>query len=93
MSDHPVWYVDRPAACGDYPAMWPDRPVLYSDCPASYADGPNGCYRLCAICCGSGAGLGNSFLKTGPVSAGRMDRAHARTVQTCVDRRIFRRFA
>jgi hypothetical protein len=64
--DHPGKYTDRPATCADCSAKCPDRPVLYSDCPAPYADGPNGLPRVCAVRGGSGAGLGNSFLKTGP---------------------------
>jgi hypothetical protein len=39
--------------------------VLYSDCPVLHADGPNGSFRVCAVRGGSGASLGNSFLKTG----------------------------
>jgi hypothetical protein len=63
-------YVDCPAACADRPVIWPDRPVLYSDCPTLHADGPNGLFRVCAVCGSSGVGLGNLFLKTGPVAAG-----------------------
>jgi hypothetical protein len=77
MSDRPVRYADcpaacaeRPAACVDHPTIWLDRPVLYSDCPTLHVDGLNGSFRVCAIRGGSGAGLVNSFLKTGPVAAG-----------------------
>jgi hypothetical protein len=48
----------------------PDRPTLYSDCLASYADGPNGLCRVCTVCGGLGAGLGNSLLKMGSAAAG-----------------------
>jgi hypothetical protein len=41
-----------------------------TDCLAPYADGPNGLSRVCAVCGGSGAGLGNSLLKMGSVAAG-----------------------
>jgi hypothetical protein len=61
---------DRPATCADCPAMWPYRPTLYSDCLAPYADGPNGLSRVCTVCGGLGAGLGNSLLKMGPAAAG-----------------------
>jgi hypothetical protein len=61
---------DRPVKYADYPAMWPDRPTLYSDCLASYADGPNGLSRVCMVCGGLGAGLGNSLLKMGSAAAG-----------------------
>jgi hypothetical protein len=63
MSDRPVKYVDCPT-------MWPDRPTLYSDCLASYADGPNGLSRVCTVCGGLGAGLGNLLLKMGSAAAG-----------------------
>jgi hypothetical protein len=62
-------YVDRLAACVDRLAAWPDRLVLYSDYPVLQADGPNGSFRVCAVRGGSGAGLGNSFLKIGPTAA------------------------
>jgi hypothetical protein len=42
--------------------MWLDRSTLYSDCLASYADGLNGLSRVCTVCGGLGAGLGNSLL-------------------------------
>jgi hypothetical protein len=61
---------DRPALCADCPAMWPDCPTLYSDYLASYADGPNGLSRVCTVCGGLGAGLGNSLLKMGSAAAG-----------------------
>jgi hypothetical protein len=44
--------------------------VLYSDCLVPYADGLNGLSRVCMVRGGSGAGLGNSFLKMGPATAG-----------------------
>jgi hypothetical protein len=62
--------VDLLTTCVDYPAIWPDRPVMYSDCPALYADGSNGLFRVFIVRGGSGAGLGNLFLKTRPVVAG-----------------------
>jgi hypothetical protein len=68
--DCPVKYADRPVTCADYPTMWLDRLALYSDCLASYADGPNGLSRVCTVCGGLGAGLGNSLLKMGSVAAG-----------------------
>ena len=43
---------------------------MYLDCPALYADGPNGSFRVCAVGGGSGADLGNSFLKIGHAAAG-----------------------
>jgi hypothetical protein len=39
--------------------------VRYADRPVLHADGPNGLFRVCAVRGGSGASLGNSFLKTG----------------------------
>jgi hypothetical protein len=53
----------------DYPAIWPDCLVMYSDCPTLYTNGLNESFRVCAVCGGSGAGLGNSFLKTGSVAS------------------------
>jgi hypothetical protein len=50
--------------------MWPDRLALYSDCLASYADGSNELSRVCTVCGGLGAGLGNSLLKMGSVATG-----------------------
>jgi hypothetical protein len=44
--------------------------MLYSDCPALHADNPNGSFRVCTVYGGLGAGLGNSFLKLGPVVVG-----------------------
>jgi hypothetical protein len=70
---HLVRYADRPATCVDYPTMWQNRPMLYLDCPTPYADGPNGFSRVCTIGGGSGAGLGNSFLKMGPAAVGPDD--------------------
>jgi hypothetical protein len=69
-ADRPAKYADRPAPCADCPAMWPDRPTLYSNCLASYADGLSGLSRVCTVCGGLGAGLGNSLLKMGSVAAG-----------------------
>jgi hypothetical protein len=58
--------------------MWPDRPALYSHCLAPYADDLNGLSRVCTVCGGLGAGLGNLLLKMGPVAAGLDDpRSHA----------------
>jgi hypothetical protein len=68
--DRPVKYADRPAPCVDYPGMWPDRPTLYSDCLAPYVDSSNGLSRVCTVCGGLGAGLGNSLLKIGSAAAG-----------------------
>jgi hypothetical protein len=68
--DRPVRYMDRPAMCADCPIMWPDRPRLYSDCPVLYADGLNWSFRFCTVHGSSGLGLGNSFLKIVPVTAG-----------------------
>jgi hypothetical protein len=70
MPDHPVKYADRPVTCADCPAMWPDRLALYSDCLAPYVDGSNGLSRVCTVCGGLGAGLGNSLLKMGSAAAG-----------------------
>ena len=70
MSDRSVKYANRPTPCVDCLAMWPDRPTLYSDCLASYADSPNGLSRVCTVCGGLGAGLGNSLLKMGSTAAG-----------------------
>jgi hypothetical protein len=70
VSDHPVKYADRPAPCVNCPTMWPDRSTLYSDYLASYADGPNGLSRVCTVCGGLGAGLGNSLLKMESAAAG-----------------------
>jgi hypothetical protein len=50
--------------------MWPDRPTLYSDYLASYADGLNGLSRVCTVCGGLGAELGNLLLKMGSAAAG-----------------------
>jgi hypothetical protein len=54
----------------DCPVRYADRPLIYSDCPALYADGLIGSFRVRAVRGGSGAGLGNSFLKTESVVAG-----------------------
>jgi hypothetical protein len=62
-SDCPVRYADRRVVCVDCLSIGPD-------CPAVYADGPNGLFRICAVRGGLGAGLGSSFLKTGPAAAG-----------------------
>jgi hypothetical protein len=70
VSDRPVKYADRSASCADCPAMWPDRPTLYSDYLASYADGLNGLSRVCTVCGGLGAELGNLLLKMGSAAAG-----------------------
>jgi hypothetical protein len=69
VSDDPVKYTDRPVTCADCPAMWSDRLELYSDCLASYTDGLNGLSRVCVVCGGLGAGLGNSLLKMGSTAA------------------------
>jgi hypothetical protein len=50
--------------------MWSDRPTLYSNYLASYADGPNGLSRVCTVCGGLGASLGDSLLKMGSAAAG-----------------------
>jgi hypothetical protein len=68
--DRPVKYADRPAPCADCPTMWSDRSTLYLDCLASYVDGPNGLSRVCTVCGGLGADLGNSLLKMGSAAAG-----------------------
>jgi hypothetical protein len=68
--DCPVKYADRPAPCVNCSAMWLDRPTLYSDYLGSYTDGPNGLSRVCTVCGGLGAGLGNSLLKMGSAAAG-----------------------
>jgi hypothetical protein len=64
-----VKYADHPVTCAHYPAMWPDRMALYSNCMAPYADSPNGLSRVCTVCGGLGAGLGNSLLKMGSTAA------------------------
>jgi hypothetical protein len=43
--------------------------MLYSNCLAPYTDDLNGLSRVCTVCGGLGAGLGNSLLKMGPVAA------------------------
>jgi hypothetical protein len=68
--DRLVKYADHSVTCADCPAMWPDCPTLYSNYLAPYADGLNGLSRVCTVCGGLGAGLGNSLLKMGPVAAG-----------------------
>jgi hypothetical protein len=65
VSDRLVKYADHPVTCAHYPAMWPDRMALYSNCMVPYADSPNGLSRVCTVCGGLGAGLGNSLLKMG----------------------------
>jgi hypothetical protein len=64
--DRSVKYADRLAPCADHS-------TLYSDCLASYADGPNGLSRVCTVCGGLGAGLGNVLLKMGSAAAGPDD--------------------
>jgi hypothetical protein len=54
----------------DRPVKYANRPTLYSDCLVSYADGSNGLSRVCTVCGGLGAGLGNSLLKMGSAAAG-----------------------
>jgi hypothetical protein len=71
--DRPVRYANCVVVCADYLAIWPDRPVLYSNYPALYPDGPNGSFKVCTVRGSSGAGLSNSFLKTGPTTAGLDD--------------------
>jgi hypothetical protein len=68
--DRPVKYADRPTPCVDCPAMWSDHPTLYSDCLASYADDSNELSRVCMVCGGLGANLGNSILTMGSAVAG-----------------------
>jgi hypothetical protein len=54
----------------DRPVKYVDHPTLYLDCLASYANGLNGLSRVCTVCGGLGAGLGNSLLKMGSTAAG-----------------------
>jgi hypothetical protein len=63
-------YANHPVEYADCPVIWSDHLVLYSDCPTLRADGPNGPFSVCTVHGGSGAGLGNSFLKTEPDTAG-----------------------
>jgi hypothetical protein len=61
---------DRPVKYADRPVKYADRPTLYSDCLALYVDSLNGLSRVCTVCGGLGAGLGNSLLKMGSDAAG-----------------------
>jgi hypothetical protein len=47
-----------------------DRPVMYSNGLVQYTDDSNGSFRVCVVHGGSGAGLGNSVLKTKSAIAG-----------------------
>jgi hypothetical protein len=63
-------YANHPAEYANCSIIWSDHLVLYSDCPTLHADGPNGPFSVCTVHGGSSAGLDNSFLKTGPDTAG-----------------------
>jgi hypothetical protein len=57
-------------ACVDCPAAWMDSLVMYLNCSTLFVDGPNCLFGICADRDGSGAGLGNSVLQTGPTVVG-----------------------